>query len=133
MTTFRVLLVEDNPDHALLIEDLLTEGRRPVEVVHEPGGDAALARLARAEAEGLPHLVLLDLDMPGMDGFETLSRIKGDPATAGVPVVILSTSAVRRDVTRAIHGRAESYVCKTADFSELERALAGVADRWAPH
>ncbi len=133
MTPFRVLLVEDNDDHALLIEDLLTEGRRPVEVVHEAGGDAALARLARSGPEGLPHLVLLDLDMPGMDGFETLSRIKGDPATAGVPVVILTTSNVRRDVARAMEGRADSYVCKTADFAELERALAGVKDCWAPH
>lgn len=133
MTTFRILLVEDNPDHALLIEDLLTEGGRTVEVLHAAGGDAALARLARPGEEGLPHLVLLDLDMPGMDGFETLARIKADPATADVPVVILSTSDVRRDVTRAMLARADSYVCKTADFSELERALAGVADRWAPH
>ena len=130
---FRILLVEDNEDHAELIMDILVDAPAPVDVRRCTDGEMSLACLARAREgrEGaLPDLVLLDLDMPKMDGFQTLAAIKTDPRMRRIPVVILTTSRARQDVARALDGHANSYVCKTADFSALEELLAEVRRYW---
>lgn len=130
---FRILLVEDNEDHAELIMDILGDAQAPVDVHRCSDGEAALAFLARTRADptvSLPDLVLLDLDMPRVDGFETLAAIKSDPHMRRIPVVILTTSRARQDVARALDGHANSYVCKTADFSALEELLAEVRRYW---
>ena len=92
--------------------------------------DARLARAREGREGALPDLVLLDLDMPKMDGFQTLAAIKTDPRMRRIPVVILTTSRARQDVARALDGHANSYVCKTADFSALEELLAEVRRYW---
>ncbi|SFI39677.1 response regulator [Albimonas pacifica] len=132
-TPFRILLVEDNEDHAELIMEILEDASARVDVRRCCDGEAALAHLAGARqdpAAHLPDLVLLDLDMPRMDGFQTLSAIKSDPRMRRIPVVILTTSRARQDVARALDGHANSYVCKTADFSALEALLAEVRRYW---
>ncbi|MDF2232142.1 response regulator [Albimonas sp. CAU 1670] len=130
---FRILLVEDNEDHADLIMDILADAPMAVELHRCGDGAAALVALnaAREDAEArLPDLVLLDLDMPRMNGFETLEAIKTDPTMRRIPVVILTTSRARQDVARALDGHANSYVCKTADFTALEELLAEVRRYW---
>ena len=130
---FRILLVEDNADHAELITDILEDAPAPVDIHRCHDGEMALAWLAEVRASpsrGLPDLVLLDLDMPRMDGFQTLDAIKSDPEMRRIPVVILTTSRARRDVARALDGHANSYVCKTADFAALEELLAEVRRYW---
>ncbi|WP_339948571.1 response regulator [uncultured Albimonas sp.] len=130
---FRILLVEDNEDHAELIMEILEDATAPVDVRRCVDGEMALACLSRSRDDPsvhLPDLVLLDLDMPRMDGFQTLAALKADPRTRRIPVVILTTSRARQDVARALDGHANSYVCKTADFAALEDLLAEVRRYW---
>jgi two-component system response regulator len=96
----RILVVEDNPDHALLIVDA-------IESTH---GEAVEVRVARNGREAfeivfdekwIPELVLLDIQMPIVDGFEVLRRLKADGVLRAVPVVMLSSSAEERDVSRS--------------------------------
>lgn len=130
---FRILVVEDNEDHADLIMDILADAPMSVELIRCGDGAAALAALqgVRAVADArLPDLVLLDLDMPRMNGFETLEAIKSDPVMRRIPVVILTTSRAGQDVARALDRHANSYVCKTADFAALEELLDEVRRYW---
>lgn len=130
---FRILLVEDNEDHAELIGEILADGPGPVEFLRCGDGAEALNLLSaarQAQPSRTPDLILLDLDMPNKNGFETLAEIKVDPVLRRIPVVILTTSRASSDVARALDGHANSYVCKTADFEALEELLNEVRAYW---
>src|SRR5438105_4362843 len=102
-----ILLVEDREDDVVLVRKALTKGHinTPVQVVHN--GEQALAYLKGEEPYEnrdeypMPNLVLLDLRMPGMDGFEVLQWIRRQPGLSGLRVVVLTSSDEPRDVKRA--------------------------------
>ena len=114
----RILLVEDDPDIALSLRNKLErDGGYAVEVVADgPAG------LARASAEP-PELVLLDVNLPGIDGFEVCRRLRKDPETAGVPVIMLTARIGEDDRVRGLDLGADDYITKP--FSPKE-ALARV-------
>jgi two-component system, response regulator len=74
--------------------------------------------------------VLLDLKMPRIDGHEVLRRLKADPRTQTIPVVILSSSAERSDVLRAYQGGANSYVVKPVGYEKFREAIADLGAYW---
>jgi CheY-like chemotaxis protein len=131
-----VLLVEDSPFDAeltLLAFDHLHVSDR-VLVVQD--GEEALEYLF---AEGRyrdrpgkhgPKVVLLDLKMPRVDGFEVLHAIKSDPRTRLVPVVLLTSSAQDRDVARGYELGANSFIVKPVDFSAFAEAIRSVGTYW---
>jgi len=103
----RVLIVEDDPDLVALVKHWLERDGHQVE--HVADGAAALEALLWAP---LPHLVLLDVMLPKMDGFEVLRRLRAEPRTKGLPVVMVTSFSRDRD---AAHGRelgANDYVVK---------------------
>jgi CheY-like chemotaxis protein len=102
----RILLVED--DRFLRKAAAARLRADGFDVVTAADGEEALER-ARADA---PALILLDLIMPKVQGFEVLRQLKEDPATAGIPVIILSNLGQERDVARACEGGAVGYVIK---------------------
>lgn len=113
----KILLVEDNETDAWLFQ----EAFRALSVAHEleiaRDGEHALHLLRGGQP---PHLILSDIHMPKMDGFALLSAIRGDPALALIPVIMLSSSIDPRDVRRAHQLGANSYLCKaTRDFTDL--------------
>src|SRR5438874_895714 len=114
----RVLVVEDEPENRLLLGVVLTsEG---YEVVEAEDGRAALA----AVRDRLPDLILLDVMMPGMNGYAVLEALRADAATRSVPVIMLTALDGRADVALATMGGAESYVTKPfepADLASLVR------------
>jgi signal transduction histidine kinase/ActR/RegA family two-component response regulator len=115
-----VLYVEDNPSNLRLMERVLA--RRPnTSLITTSHGDAA-PRLAR---EHRPDLVLLDMNLPGCDGEEVLSRLKAQPETAAVPVVIVSADAAPAQIERMLAAGARDYLTKPIDVT----ALLGVLDR----
>jgi len=75
-------------------------------------------------------MVLLDLKMPRLDGFEVLEWIRGNPATKGLPVVVLAGSSFRADIRRALELGANSYAAKPGKFEELEVLIDQIADVW---
>jgi CheY-like chemotaxis protein len=117
-----VLLVEDDPGDVLLIEEAFefNKVRNSLNVV--PDGVEALAFLRRegehAEAPR-PGLILLDLNLPRMDGREVLAEVKGDPELRTIPVVVLTTSKAEEDVLRSYDLHANAYVTKPVDFDRF--------------
>jgi two-component system, chemotaxis family, response regulator Rcp1 len=128
-----LLLVEDNPDDVELTRLALEEAgmRCDVEVV-EDGADA-IARMGAAKQPGgppRPHLVLLDLNLPKVDGRDVLRMIKQDPDLALVPVLILTTSGDDHDIRFAYRNHANGFLVKPVDFDEFVQLLATMAAFW---
>ena len=119
----RILLVEDDRFQRKAVEAALRE--RGFAVRTAVDGEEALRVLAEA---GCPDLVLLDLIMPKVSGFEVLRRLKQDPATARVPVIVLSNLGQKGDVERASEGGAMAYLVKAkVTLRELvERVVAAL-------
>lgn len=133
-TPFHILLVEDDPADAGLAKRAIREGRILCDVHHAVDGVEALAYLRR-EGERYagarrPDLILLDLNMPRLDGRGVLAAIKQDPALRGIPVVVLTTSDVDRDV-EAIYGLgANSFVTKPLDLQDFFNVVTGLENYW---
>lgn len=120
-----ILLVEDDPALAELTRFAL--GDFDVDLSHASTGAAALARAA---APPPPRLVLLDLDLPDMRGFEVLDGIRGGAAGHAIPVVVLSSSEEEADLARAATGGANSYVVKPAEFEAFRDTVRRTVSYW---
>ncbi len=115
-----VLLVEDNPVDVDLTLRAFKRRKlaNPVHVARD--GEEALAWLPRWEAgEPLPLVILLDLKLPRVHGLEVLAKIRGNPVSEAVPVVVLTSSAEDRDVETAYRAGANSYIVKPVDFEKF--------------
>jgi CheY-like chemotaxis protein len=110
----RVLVVEDEPENRLFIGLMLrTEG---YEVLEAEDGHMALELLASAP---LPELILLDVMMPGLNGWQVFQRLRDDPRLAGIPVVMLTALAQRSDVERAVQLGVDGYLTKPFEPADL--------------
>jgi two-component system response regulator len=128
-----ILLVEDNADDEMLALDALArlDLSNPVLVARD--GVAALELLlpvAPAAGATRPVLLLLDLKLPRLSGFEVLRAVRADPRTAALPVVVLSTSRERRDIDESYESGANSYVCKPVAFDAFVWQLQQIAHYW---
>ncbi len=113
----RVLVVDDHPMSLELVTELLQqEGNQ---VLAAASGEVGL-RLAAAEA---PDLILMDLQLPGMTGYEAIRRLKADPATAAIPVLALTGSAMRGDDLKVREAGADGYLTKPLDARAFRGTL----------
>ncbi len=112
-----VLLVEDDPGDVVLIQEAFEHNkvRNHLHVV----GDGVEAMTFLRESGERPDLVLLDLNLPRMDGREVLEEIKTDPALRSIPVVVLTTSKAEEDILRSYDLHANAYVTKPVDFGRF--------------
>lgn len=131
-----VMLIEDNADHAELIIRTLEEHRITNKVRHFLDGQSALDYLfQRGEfsdpaANARPHVILLDLRLPRVDGIDILKAIKTDESLKCIPVVILTTSEAEKDVTKAYHNHANSYLVKPVGFEEFKDLMDNLGFYW---
>ena len=129
-----ILLVEDEAADAHLVRLALRENSVQADLAHVLDGREALAYLRREGpsfvAAQRPDLILLDLNMPRMDGFEFLAAVKRDAGLRGIPVVVLSTSDAERDVRSAYHLGAAGYVAKSSSVSELIAGFGRLSQYW---
>jgi len=110
----RILVVDDHPSNRMLLEGLLL--RIPgVEVETVDGGERALARVK----ERRPDLILLDVLMPRISGFDVLRRLKADAATASIPVIMVTALDDRDSRTLALEGGARDVITKPVDLETL--------------
>ncbi|MFE3995423.1 response regulator [Streptomyces goshikiensis] len=122
--TYDVLLVEDDAADAMLIEEALSErGSRNLFQVTD--GVAALEHL-RTPGNTRPDLIVLDLNMPRMNGRDLLQILKNDEDLRTIPVVVLTTSSAPEDISGAYHSRANAYVTKPVNLEEFERAVQSI-------
>jgi class 3 adenylate cyclase len=111
--SFRVLIVDDDPNMVALLSRLLEKEGMKIDAEYD--GEAALAHIAASQ----PDLVLLDIVMPGMDGFEVCRRLKADPATALIPVVLVTALEDHASRVRGIDAGADDFLCKPVNREEL--------------
>lgn len=132
----KILLVEDNPAHAELVIRSLEDHKVPNEIYHAYDGEVALDFLFRrapfqdATENPRPHIILLDIRMPKMDGIQVLKEIKASPELKHIPVIILTTSEADGDVKRAYQNYANSYLVKPVDFDEFMKLMQELGFYW---
>ncbi len=117
-----ILLVEDNPGDVRLQQEPLKEGRFPARLHVVPDGERALAFLrhqGRYHTSPTPDLILLDLNLPRMDGREVLAQIKGEKSLRRIPVLIVSTSTREEDIHVSYDLHANCYIPKPIELSGL--------------
>ncbi|MGH7507441.1 MAG: response regulator [Longimicrobiales bacterium] len=125
-----ILLVEDNPDDEALTLRALNKHNLANDVVIARDGVEALDYLLGEEEHPLPQVVLLDLKLPRVDGLEVLERVRNDPRTAMLPVVILTSSDEEKDLINGYALGANSYVRKPVRFAEFTEAVSQLGLYW---
>lgn len=128
-----ILLVEDNPGDVRLTKKGLQQGKVLNNLNVVPNGIEAMSFL-RQEGEYAdaprPDLVLLDLDMPKMDGREVLQEIKTDPDLKRIPVVVLTSSDAEEDIAKSYDLHANAYLTKPVDFDGLLEVINRIEGFW---
>lgn len=133
MNEFEILLVEDNPADADLTREGLSDGRLLHTLHHVTDGVQALQFLRREGKYAdvpTPDLVLLDLNLPKMDGRQVLQAIKGDPVLRRIPVVVLTSSKAEADVIKSYDLHANCYMCKPVDLNQFLETVRQIEEFW---
>lgn len=131
-----VMLVEDNIDHAELVIRTMEDHRIANTIKHFSDGQTALDYLMRrgeyAEpaSSPRPHVILLDLRLPRVDGLEVLRIIKEEPEVQKIPIIVLTTSEAERDVARAYDNHVNSYLVKPVGFEEFSKLMNDLGVYW---
>jgi CheY-like chemotaxis protein len=131
-----ILLIEDNPAHAELIRRNFETHRIANRLYHVTDGEMALDYLfqrgayADPEQSPRPHLILLDLRLPKIDGLEVLKEIKTSQELRSIPVVILTTSEAEQDVACAYQHYVNSYLVKPVDFHQFTELMEELGVYW---
>jgi len=124
-----IALIEDNPDDEELTRRALKKHGLASEFIVLRDGVEALAFLLAAD-QPLPHLVLLDLNLPRVNGLEVLQRLRAEPRTALLPIVILTSSNEDRDLIEGYRLGANSYIRKPVDFEQFSEAVRQLGLYW---
>lgn len=136
MAKLTLLVVEDNPDHLELTLMTLEESGISHDIVTVSDGEQALdylfceGKYVTRNHDEQPELVLLDLGLPRMNGMEVLRRMREDPRTFFVPVVMLTAASEQSAAVRALKGGLNSFVSKPLDFRDFQERLEQVREYW---
>lgn len=130
MKQLQILLIEDNPGDADLIRETLEMSKIAVHVDVAGDGPAALKYLKHAPEGALPELILLDLNLPKLDGRRVLAEIKNDPRCCAIPVVIMTSSASELDITECYRLGANCYVTKPLGFLDFQAIVSSIEHFW---
>ena len=125
----RILLVEDNPLDVALTRRVFSRQGTEIPITHAGDGLEAVD-LLRSGTGPLPTLILLDLNLPKMDGIEVLKEIRGDPKLGHIPVIMLTTSGRAEDVLRSYAAGANAYIIKPVDLAEFQKVMDTVRLFW---
>jgi CheY-like chemotaxis protein len=120
-----ILLIEDNRGDVLLTRKAFQSAKIENHLSVAESGEAALAQLKR-EGGALPDLILLDLNLPRMNGREVLAEIKVDARLRHIPVIILSSSAAEQDIARSYALHASAYIVKPVNLDRFREAVATI-------
>ncbi len=131
-----ILIVEDNPDDGLLTLRALKKlnyenitladtGSKALEYLYGSSDEEA-----DAKKEEVPDLILMDLNLPVIDGFTLLKKIRSNPLTEKIPVIILTSSGEESDIKKSYELGANSYIRKPVDFIEFQKAAVLISEYW---
>lgn len=128
-----ILIIEENQHHAQLIESVFTETGRPYQLaIVQDGGQAINFLHQRGEFANTPrpHLILLDLNLPGKDGLEVLAEIKADTKLRRIPIVVLTACNSETDIFKSYALQGNSYVVKADDLHQLASIVKRIEEFW---
>ena len=128
-----ILLVEDNPGDVLLTEEAFSEAKIWNNIHVATDGEKALAYLNKEngyEDAVRPDLILLDLNLPKIDGREVLDRVKSNESLRRIPVVVLTSSEAEKDIIKTYDLHANSYVVKPINLDQFVRVVQAVENFW---
>ena len=132
--TIHVLLVEDNEDHIFLTRRALQSSGLPLAIHVARDGDEALEFVYQAGAHTeapRPDLILLDVKLPGKDGFEVLQELKSKDDYRSIPIIMLTSSTAEADIIKGYGLGSNSYVSKPVTFDEMVTKLGKLPSYWA--
>jgi len=128
-----VLVIEDNPGDVRLLEEAFRELKADIRMLVAKDGAEAVEMISAARSDQdrcLPDLILLDLNLPKLSGHDVLARIKDNPVTRRIPVIILTSSRAELDVKRAYDGHANAYLRKPSTLDGLIAAAEQIKHFW---
>lgn len=129
----KILLIEDNPGDVRLLEEAFKEldANILIQVARDgaEGLDMVFQRTV-PQRPGSPDLILLDLNLPKVNGHDVLARIKGDPTTSQIPVIVLTSSRAESDIRRAYQAHANAYLKKPSTLDGLISAAKHIKNFW---
>ena len=128
MSEHTIFVAEDDEDDQFLLQTAFASTGMSCNLVFFTNGEELINELTVAEKR--PTLVLLDLNMPIMDGFQTLSHLRNNDAYRTMPVLILTTSSQREDVTKAYSMGANSFITKPHQYADLTRTVEQLQQFW---
>lgn len=135
-TLLRLLVVEDDTDDQLLVLDALREASVPHDVYFAHDGAELMAYINREgehadpSTSPLPHLVILDLHMPRLSGFEVLEKRRENPVFRLIPVIVMSSSWSEEDIARCYTLGVNSFITKPVSFDHLVRVMRTIGTYW---
>jgi CheY-like chemotaxis protein len=131
-----ILVADDDAHDTMLVELAVKRAELGLQLASVKDGEEAIdylmgrARFADREAHPFPKMLLLDLKMPRLNGFDVLDFVRGQPALRRLPVVIFSSSDDPKDIQRAYDSGANSYLCKPHSNGDLSALLKALEDYW---
>jgi two-component system, response regulator len=126
-----IVLVEDNEDDIVLTRRALSRNKIGNPLVIARDGAEALELLLGANGDSInPAIILLDLQLPKVDGLTVLKRLREDPRTKLTPVVVLTSSKAEQDIVAGYNLRANSYIRKPVDFDQFTEAVRQIGMYW---
>jgi two-component system, response regulator len=135
LNTINILMADDDPDDRMLMKEALEENNLPSNIAFVEDGKELLDYLHKRGQFAMkdtlkPGLILLDLNMPKIDGREALRIIKSDPLHRRIPVVVLTTSKAEEDVFKTYDLGVNSFICKPVKFEELVQITKEIGIYW---
>lgn len=127
-----ILIVDDDADDRDIIRDAFNANNDKADYVSLENGDALLQYLQEKEGNGLPALIMLDLNMPGKDGREALREIKSNTTFRKIPIIVFTTSSSDRDKQISYEYGANCFVTKPDTFDKLVEVTAAILKLWVP-
>jgi CheY-like chemotaxis protein len=124
-----IVLVDDDDEDAFVLRKAFSGGRVAVDFEHLLGGGDLMTYLDGTPRSS-PSLILLDINMPGMDGFQVLRTLRSDDATRTIPVVMFTTSSLVEDIDRAYREGANSYFVKPSSVEDLRKFVDSFDQYW---
>lgn len=128
MNEVQILLVEDNDGDIILTQEALKEGKIKNQISVARDGEEAINMLN--ETNNLPDLILLDINLPKVNGFEVLSAIKTNDRLKAIPVIMLSTSGAEKDVLTSYNNYANCFITKPVDFTRFMEVVRTIENFW---
>jgi len=135
-TAVTIHMCDDDPDDQLLVTDALHEAKLATPIDFTSNGKELLQYLNREapyehmKGKPLPGIILLDLNMPVMDGREVLAKIKSNEKLKSIPIIVLTTSKAEEDIARTYDMGVNSFIIKPVSFENLVEMIQSVTDYW---